>query len=306
MQNYRTVNGVGSAKTHPVVVADRGLLKKLSFKGPLRIKHLLTSGALLICGLWSETPSVNCEALQSTTREPVPRGDSHPILVELFTSEGCSSCPPADEFVQKIDSLQPVAGAQLIVLSEHVDYWDHDGWKDPNSSSALTERQGAYEHALGLSTPYTPQIIVDGANEIRINDPQQMEKIFQQAVVTPKVPVRISAVSLDSLSQEVLRTRVEADASADRRGADVYLAIALDHVESQVLRGENGGKRLSHVAVVQQLAKIGKLQKRNTFANDVQLKLKPGTDPKNLRLVAFVQSSGPGKLLGATLWKALP
>ncbi len=142
--------------------------------------------------------------------------------------------------------------------------------------------------------------------EIRINDPQQMEEIFQQAVVTPKVPVRISAVSLDSLSQEVLRTRVEADASADMRGADVYLAIAIDHVESQVLRGENGGRRLSHVAVVLQLAKIGKLQKRTTFANDVQLKLKPGTDPKNLRLVAFVQSSGPGKLLGATLWKALP
>jgi hypothetical protein len=300
------VNGVRSAKTHQVVVAYRGLLNKLSFKRPLRIKHLLTSGALLICGLWSETPSVNCEGLQAPTREAVPRGDSHPILVELFTSEGCSSCPPADEFVQKIDALQPVAGAQLIVLSEHVDYWDHDGWKDPNSSSALTERQGAYERALGLNTPYTPQVIVDGAHEIRINDPQQMEKIFQQAVVTPKVPVRISAVSLDSLSQEVLRTRVEADASADKRGADVYLAIALDHVESQVLRGENGGKRLSHVAVVQQLVKIGKLQKGNAFANDVQLKLKPGTDPKNLRLVAFVQSSGPGKLLGATLWKALP
>jgi hypothetical protein len=247
---------------------------------------------------------VNCEALQTPTREAAPKADSHPILVELFTSEGCSSCPPADEFVQKIDNLQPVAGAQLIVLSEHVDYWDHDGWRDPNSSSALTERQGAYERALRLSTPYTPQIIVDGANEVRISDVQQMEEIFEQAVATPKVPVRISAVSLDSGTQEILRTRVEADASADQHSADVYLAIALDHVESQVLRGENGGKRLTHVAVVQQLAKIGKLQKGRTFADDVQLRLKPGTDPKNLRLVAFVQMSGPGKLLGATLWKA--
>src|ERR1700722_17592031 len=229
--------------------------------------------------------------------------DPHPILVELFTSEGCSTCPPADALLLNMDTSQPVPGAQLIVLSEHVDYWDHDGWKDPNSSSTLTERQAAYVRALGLQTPYTPEIIVDGSSEMRANDPQQVNKIFHEAAAAPKVPVRIGEVSVDAGNPGILRARVEADGNSDRHNADVYVAVALDHVESQVLHGENGGRPLTHVAVVLQLTKIGKLQKGKSFDETIQLKLKPGTDPKNVRLVAFVQEPGPGKLLGAALRK---
>jgi hypothetical protein len=223
----------------------------------------------------------------------------HPILVELFTSEGCSSCPPADALLLKLDATQPVPDAQLVVLSEHVDYWDRDGWKDPNSSAALTERQAAYVSALGLKTPYTPQIIVDGTVEMHLSDPQQETKVFQEAVVFPKIPVRIGEVTIGAGNPVVLQMRIEADGSSDKRNADVYAAVALDHVESQVLHGENGGRHLTHVAVVQQLTKIGKLKKGQTFGETVQLKLKPGTDPKNVRIVAFVQESGPGRLLGA-------
>jgi hypothetical protein len=295
-----------STKTHKVVIAPKSFLSKLSFMPRLRTKHLLVCTILVSCGWWLEIAYGSGQTLPAATSAVKPGAGGHPILVELFTSEGCSSCPPADDFVQKLDTLQPVAGAQLIVLSEHVDYWDHDGWKDPNSSSALTERQSAYVHALRLSTPYTPQIIVDGANEMRIGDPQQVEKLFQQAAATPKVSVRIGTVSVDQGNHGLLRARVETDVNTGKSNADVYLAIALDHVDSQVLRGENGGRRLTHVAVVQQIAKIGKLQKGKSFSEDVQLKIKAGTALNGIRVVAFVQAQGPGQLLGAALWKAVP
>ena len=225
--------------------------------------------------------------------------DAHPVLIELFTSEGCSSCPPADVFVRNLDASQPIAGAQVIVLSEHVTYWDHDGWKDPNSSPALTDRQNAYEAVLREPSAYTPQIIVDGVQAK--GDAQQITEIIQKAAATPKVPVRIGEVTVVAGSPAGLRTHIETDNNSEKRGGDVYVAVALDHVESQVLKGENGGKHLVHVAVVQQLIKVGKLGKGKNFSQDVQLKLAPGTDPKNLRLVVFVQESGLGNVLGAAL-----
>jgi hypothetical protein len=260
--------------------------------------------AALLCAVstgscWGQNPSPQAAAASAT-----PDTASLPIVIELFTSEGCSSCPPADEFVRKLDTLQPVHGVQFIVLSEHVTYWDHDGWKDPNSSAALTERQSEYEHELGVSTSYTPQLIVDGAKELRINDANELQNVFQQAAAMPKIPVRIGAVNIDSGKPAVLRAHVEADAVAGQKSAEVFVAVALDHVESQVLKGENGGRHLVHVAVVQQITKIGKLEKSKSLAEDVQLKLKPGTDPNNIRVVAFVQASGPGRVLGAALWKA--
>jgi hypothetical protein len=235
--------------------------------------------------------------------DPDKSSHPNPVLIELFTSEGCSSCPPADIFLQKLDAAQPIPGAQLIVLSEHVTYWDQDGWKDPNSSASLTDRQGSYEGPLGENTVFTPQLIVDGTQQMRLGNPQQVEDLLKRAASTPKVPIRIGEITVDAGNPTTLRTHLETEANFEKHNADVYVAIALDHVESQVLRGENGGRHLVHVAVVQELTKVGKLQKGKTFAQDVQVKLKPGIDPKNVRLVALVQESGPGKVLGAALRK---
>lgn len=264
------------------------------------------ASALAFAFLFS--PSARVANAQAPAANTKPSTDAaqpgSPVLVELFTSEGCSSCPPADVILQRLDEFQPIPGAQLIVMSEHVTYWDQLGWKDPNSSQAFTDRQSAYEGEFGIKEPYTPQFVIDGDQPVSLEKVQALEDALNKAKQTPKIPVRITGANPDPADPARLKTHVEADTNPEKHNADVYVAVVLDHVESQVLRGENGGKHLVHVAVVQQLTRVGKLPKGKSFAQDVELKLKPGEDPKNLRLVAFVQESGPGKMLGAAMRKA--
>jgi hypothetical protein len=246
---------------------------------------------------------INCAEL---TRDLDAPNAVKPILVELFTSEGCSSCPPADTWLQKLDSTQPIAGAQAIVLSEHVDYWNHDGWKDPYSSQLFTERQNGYVRALGLNSPYTPQVIVDGTSVLKLSDSQQVNQVLLNAVKAPQVPVTINAMTVDGSAPAVLRAHIEVDGTSQKRNAEIYAVLALDHAESRVLHGENGGRRLMHVAVAQELIKVGKLEKGSTFSKEFQANLKPGIDPGNLRLVVFVQEPNLGGVLGAALHESSP
>ena len=222
-----------------------------------------------------------------------------PVLVELFTSEGCSSCPPADRLLQDLDRTQPIAGAELIVLSEHVDYWNHIGWTDPFSSKFFSDRQSAYSDHFGLNSVYTPEMVVDGTTEFVGSDSRQADQACKRASESGKVPVRISKLALDG---DTIHAHVESDA-VPSGNANMFVVVALNHAESQVQRGENAGRRLTHVAVVQSLNQVGSVEKGKAFAKDVTLKVSPGTDASNLRLIAFVQESGPGKVLGAALEK---
>jgi hypothetical protein len=222
-----------------------------------------------------------------------------PVLVELFTSEGCSSCPPADRFLQTLDG-QPIQGAELIVLSEHVDYWNHIGWKDPYSASFYSQRQSAYAKRFGLDSVYTPQMVVDGTSEFVGSNSGLADKAFRKALGIPKIPVRLSSISADA--SNTLHAHLETgtlEALFGSREAEVYIAVALNHAESQVSAGENGGHRLAHVSVVRSLTKIGTLKQGQVLAQDVQLKLEPGSDSRSLRLIAFVQEPRQGRVLGA-------
>ena len=226
-------------------------------------------------------------------------GTRTPVLVELFTSEGCSSCPPADRFLQQLDQ-QTRPGAEMIVLSEHVDYWNHIGWKDPFSSHFFSERQSAYAKRFGLDSVYTPEMVVDGTSEFVGSDTAKADGVFQTATRDPKIDVQLSAVSFE---RHTLRAHIEAGPLPDSYNvpaADAYVAIALNHAQSQVSGGENSGHQLTHVAVVKSLVKVAELKRGQSLTRDLELKLDSSDNPGNLRLIAFLQEPHQGRILGAT------
>ncbi len=248
--------------------------------------------AIAVCGLVALALAFRSEPARASTA-PIP------VLVELFTSEGCSSCPPADLYLQALDR-QPIPGAEIIVLSEHVDYWNQIGWKDPYSAHFYSERQSAYARRFGIDSVYTPQMVVDGAKEFVGSDSGQAEKAFAIVLKGTTIPVRISSISLGSAN--TIDAHLETGAlpsSLGSREVDVYIALALSHAESQVSAGENAGHRLTHVAVARSLTKVGVLKDGQKFEQDVHLKFAPGSDPRNLRLITFLQQPGQGRVLGA-------
>ena len=135
-----------------------------------------------------------------------------PVLLELFTSEGCSSCPPADRLLEILDQKQPVAGADLIVLSEHVDYWDRLGWKDPFSSSQYTARQQDYTNKYNFDGVYTPQLVVDGRFGFVGSDGREASSAIQKAIRERKIPIEISNVARDG-NQVTAHIELHADQS---------------------------------------------------------------------------------------------
>jgi hypothetical protein len=209
--------------------------------------------------------------------------------VELFTSEGCSSCPPADALLARLDTTQFVPGAQAIVLSEHVTYWNQLGWRDPFSMESMTERQQQYASHFGLESAYTPQAVVDGAAELMGSDAGAMSRAVAQAA---KQALTIGAVSRQ---QDTVHFTVK---SKEPERAMLLAALAADATVSTVERGENAGRTLNHVAVVLVLKAMGADQ---ADGRALALKLDSpeilNEQGKTLRLVAFLADSRTGKVL---------
>jgi hypothetical protein len=234
------------------------------------------------------------------------QSDSHngqvPVLLELFTSEGCSDCPPADRLLEALDRTQSVAGAEAIVLSEHVDYWNHLGWRDPYSSPQFSARQSAYASKFHLEGVYTPQLVVDGRLQFVGSDGHKAKAAIEQESHEQKRAIAISNV-VRAGNQVTAYIEVSATQLAGGRVPVLYVALADNKAESQVARGENAGRALAHVAVVRYLAQVDTIRGDNPVDKQVALSVQPGVGTNGLRIVAFLQDPASGHIIGAVLHK---
>ena len=216
------------------------------------------------------------------------------VLVELFTSEGCSSCPPADNLLAALDRDKGYRGIPVVVLSEHVDYWDHEGWRDPFSSPDWTQRQNNYNERFHLQSVYTPQMVIDGTQQVNGSDGPAIAHALEKAAV------RAQHVSIEikdaTWSGDTLQATVSIP-ETDEKGADIYAVLADDQDTSDVKRGENAGHTLTNVAVARVLRKVGKL--RRAYNGQIRIPLPSGMERGKMRLIVFAQKGENGEVLGA-------
>jgi hypothetical protein len=227
----------------------------------------------------------------SKTGNAIATGPPRPVMLELFTSEGCSSCPPADRLLETLDRSQPVAGARIIVLSEHVDYWNRLGWTDPFSSALYTQRQQDYVARLHLDSAYTAQMVIDGWKDVVGSDERAVRAAIVQAQMQAKASIDLKAQRVGTAADIAL----EARAAGPR--IKVYVVLAEDHARSQVTRGENAGRNLSHVAVVRALLLAGKTDERGTFVKHLTMPLNDA-NTGTPGIVVFLQNSD-SRIVGA-------
>jgi hypothetical protein len=214
------------------------------------------------------------------------------VLVELFTSEGCSSCPPADRLLAELDKKQPIPGTKVIVLSEHVDYWNSLGWQDPFSSHQWSERQDEYAQRFGLDSVYTPQMIVDGRHQVSGGDSRAVVAAIAESSLDPHVPIAIADLSPSGGQLKIAFTAGAAD------HATLYAVLADDAGQSSVPRGENAGRVLQHVAIARSLVRVADLKTR-PLAQTTTIALPPGSAGRRLRVILFARDGRDGRIVGA-------
>jgi hypothetical protein len=214
-----------------------------------------------------------------------------PVVVELFTSEGCSSCPPADAMLRKLSHQRNTSIANLILLEEHVEYWNDGGWHDRFSGPTYTQRQYDYVKDLHLKTAYTPQIVIDGHLQASGNSPSQVEQFLLEAAKATKP----ATVSLHLASPEKLQVTID---NPSKTKMEVLLAVTEDDLATDVRGGENGGRTLTHSAVVRELHKVGSTSD-DKFDKVINLPRKPDWKKGDLRAIVLVQNPSSGEILGA-------
>ena len=223
--------------------------------------------------------------------------DQRPVLVELFTSEGCSSCPPADALLTRLDGMRTGSGELIVGLSEHVTYWNQLGWSDPFSAEVWTARQEAYGRRFRLESVYTPQMVVNGEREVLGSDAGAVLRAVQEA---SRPGLKLEIVSARGTPEKIAVSYAIGTGEVPA-GASVWACVAQDRASSEVVRGENGGRRLTHVSVARSLTRLGAAR---AGSGSAELADAAGSDPRTgekapaaRHVVVFVQEHDSGRVL---------
>jgi hypothetical protein len=238
------------------------------------LAHREVAGAVLTAFCLS-VPAISTEI-------HVPEGHPKVVLVELFTSEGCSDCPPADQLLRQLDGKRFGADTMIVGLSEHVTYWDHIGWKDPFSSDVSTERQSDYGQRFNLDSVYTPQMVVNGETQMVGGNAVAVQQALEKMPADGSTSARLGAVAIDG---DAVTATVAVSGAVPPHGADIFAAVAEDEITHKVLAGENRGRTLAHTV-------------KAAGETLVRLKLPPADAGSRRHLIVWVQERGLGRVLG--------
>jgi hypothetical protein len=221
---------------------------------------------------------------------PVPSASKQPMVIELFTSEGCSSCPPADSFLKKLAEQQPFQNLEIIALEEHVDYWNHDGWFDPFSSPEFTGRQQDYaSHFPKGGGTYTPQMIIDGRTQLVGSHVQEALENIRSAASQPLAPLQLTPTGEPSANTRTYELRLVVQPAAHPSSRlDLWIAITEKGLHSNVNAGENSGHTLEHAPVVRYLHKQQSLSLPLSSPITLTVRLDKKWTLANLTTVAFL------------------
>jgi hypothetical protein len=230
-------------------------------------------------------------AFTRTHHDAVTKVTANPgfALIELYTSEGCSSCPPADKLVAKI--AQDYKDKEVYVLAYHVDYWNRLGWKDVFSSPQYSARQKEYSSYLNLDGVYTPQAIVNGRTEFVGSDESKMRNVIQQDLAK-NAP---TTIALTNVSVSGNKARLQYHVTGAQSNSTLMVAVIQKHAQTQVKAGENSGRMLPHINIVQKLQTIS----LKNDAGNTEISLPDGFNAKDWGIICFVQNSRNGEIQAA-------
>jgi len=248
------------------------------------------AGVLQISEAIAQEPS----AQVNQTKSPTNSDKKAFVLLELYTSEGCPTCPPADANLAFLEKEQPFVQAEIITLALHVDYWNSLSWKDQYSSPMFSRRQQIYSQALKIDSNYTPQMIVDGQTQFIGNNMAKAHKVILEAAKTQKAAIEIAAVAAD-------KYKIKISEIPAHGAATVFLAITEDNLTSSLKNEENSSKKPEHISVVRELKSLVFLTaEQKNFEIETILQIQSAWKKENLKLVVFVQENFSRKVLGVS------